>query len=74
MSIYTYQPCRLGKGLYTDVNLIFTQHFRTAEDYLYAQISEREHSHTLPNLLHFVWHGKQIPQKYLDNIRYQVLG
>jgi len=62
-------PADWAKG-FLYVNLIYIQHFRTAEEYLYAQILEREHSHTLPNLLHFVWHGKQIPQKYLDNIRF----
>ena len=43
--------------------------FRRAEEYLYATISERKHAVEVPKIIHFIWHGKKIPQKYLDNIR-----
>ena len=27
----------------------------------------------IPKLVHFIWYGEVIPQKYIDNIRYAVL-
>ena len=43
--------------------------FRRAEEYLFATISERKNAVKVPKIIHFIWHGKKLPQKYLDNIR-----
>ena len=45
---------------------------RTAEEqgpYLYPPLARPEVTVQLPRLVHFIWSGDTIPQKYIDNIR-----
>ena len=37
--------------------------------YLYPPLARPEMSVELPRLVHFIWSGDTIPQKYIDNIR-----
>jgi len=43
--------------------------WRTAEDYLFAPMDRPEVTVDIPKLVHFIWYGEVIPQKYIDNIR-----
>ena len=44
-------------------------HFRSGNDLHFANKSSVEGSYTVPKTIHFVWTGKPILQKYIENIQ-----
>ena len=44
-------------------------HFSSNKDFLFANISTSEESYILPKIIHFVWTGKPIEEKYITNIQ-----
>jgi len=49
-------------------------HFRSSENYVFAEIKEREDSHNLPKVIHFIWTGDPIRDQYIDNIQSFVMN
>lgn len=41
----------------------------TTPKYSYAKIVGREASLDVPNIVHFIWMGKVLPEKYINNMR-----
>ena len=54
--------------------LYFFYFLRSSENYEFAEIKEREDSHNLPKIIHFIWTGDPIRDQYIDNIQSFVMN
>ena len=54
--------------------LYFFYFLRSSENYEFAEIKEREDSHNLPKIIHFIWTGEPIRDQYIDNIQSFVMN